>query len=61
MIKKRNQRQSFTKFIKFLLTRQLTKFCDFIRESGEILFLFMFLLLLTIVDVAPVVNMHMDV
>ena len=55
------QTQSFTKFIMFLLTRQLTKMSNFIRESGEFLSLFMPLLLLTVVDAAPVVvNMHME-
>lgn len=28
-------KEQFTKFIKFLLTQQLTKLSDFIRKSGE--------------------------
>ena len=46
------QEQSFIKLGKLLLTQQLTKLSDFIRESGGFLPLVFSLLLLTVVDVA---------
>lgn len=45
--KKKLWKQSFTKFIKFLLTQQFTKLSDFWRESGSLP-----LLLPAVVDVA---------
>lgn len=40
------------KFRKFPLTQRLTKLRNFMRESRKLLFLFLSLLLLTVVDVA---------
>lgn len=54
-----SQRQSATKFIKFLLSQQLTKLTDFIRDSG--IFLSLFISLLTAVDVAALTYIGVEV